>query len=658
MPSLPGDLAAPFNPQRNADGVLPHAGRASFALNTANQPRPSREAQTAVSAFTVSSDIDLHSKSLRIGAWGYRPFSDAYEYDYLYTPLTLPYDLALYKQRAGAGSIIQPYSPSTVTDLGSATHPGYVINVSGFWAVGALPQCDTEKTYDDGPAGEDYGGGDECDVSTWGPVTATGSTYVYPSFRGYSYTTLATPFWAPTSNTFAERNPAYVPEDFESPCPGSDQSVTLSSPCVWADLVATAGTVMASSVDAVTSPGFVWGNTGDEAGGTDGTRYMAKTVGFYRWQNRHATRPVRIAWRETVRKNTLSTLSGLSSGSTDARRTKLARTELTEPMLTPYYDEWGAWAPGNWLWEDAGWRQFNWAVLPGLGGSLGDPRELVNGDTGGGRPLGSRMRVMLFAPAPAGTIARVTLQLGPGATPEVNDLPIAEGERFSTVLERTLVGAWSGSAQLVRVGSVAIYIDGALAPSSVGFVSLVQQRRALRIAGHAALISGDQLGVPARWRVKTRRTEWQVLATTSNGPEHDAGHAYQLAVTGEASLETVEAFDAATGEALPMTTTRDGELNGEEWNPLGGHASSVSGTPTVTNTETLSESVSTPAATSQFLRPVGRDEPDPNGEVLSFTDHVEDVPAASYGAWNAVNPSTRGASVFIENRRSALIAAP
>jgi len=652
MPDYPEDIRPPFSFYRRVENWV---RLASFDSFSPQRPDPSLRANVATSPQSSVVAANVQRQRAAFAAYGVRPFTRG-NYIYVNGALETGYDLALYKTRTGAGYYKRYVPPLAKTFLGSLT-VSYSL-VGGQWKAD-VPNVDEGYVFDDG------GGAPSpvCDESEYVGVSPSGMSLVEPSFWHSFSASIINVFWEATSSTEVGPRPGYAKFDVFSVCPDSTATITLSDACTWEDVATESEKVLTDgygTYDYGDYPQAVAYNTG--SGASDGTRYMRKVVGRYRVLPAAYRR--RVYWREVTRQNNAGftrVIEGSSPIPEFSPQTTLRRTELSEPISRPYYDEFGGWAPADLRWEDVtSEKLWRWNA-----NSSNEPLYLYGvvsgslvGEQGWDGPVVFATRLRVQVPSHDSALVARVVVLSPPPPGEVDyasetvDLPITSG--LSSVLER-VAPDWPLENYL-RLGSVTILRGGEPdAPLTAAARVRYRQRQLLRVAGFPALDGTDELMAPKRYRVETRVTEWGLDATVTNGSDYDSGLQYQMPATGSARLETRKAYNLTTG--APEWTGEFGEIvervgsfAGLPWLP----ASHVS-VPSTPLTATLSEVATALSPTYQLLVPLDANAPRfgaadslPGAELASVS-REEVVEAGEYGVWHDVNCPVRGAAVFIED---------
>lgn len=620
MFEAPKDLAPPWD----ALARRTSARLAGFGQSV-TMPAPSRDA-ISVGDAVVQTGPAMEVETATFSTFGFQNFSqEQHEFSSIgYPPLRPSFDHALYKTRTGAGVFSEYLNFSLGTQsvsLGTSTAV-YELDPAGIWVSSRSPTSP-----------------DTVSLSSKPGETVQG--FFAPRFRGaFGGFGFDTP-WQATASTFANH---YGAGNF----PPFSGTITLSDPCTWADLEAQSARVLSEGFSTGASPS--WGSaiaSSSGSGATDGTRWMAKQVARFRF----SARPYRqkIVWAEVTRQNNAGVHLGPSDSGFMPTQTR-ARRELTEPLDRPYFDEWGAWSPTDLRWSDAGERLLRWAYASWLQRTLFlYGRSFADTEAGyDPRIMATRFRVLVDS-TESGLTARVTLSINSGS--EVLDLPVTSGE--TETVERVATANPNNTTHFCRIISVTVWRGTNEVPEIASNI-VFRQRRALRIAGHAALDGSDTFMVPRRYRVETRTMEYGLAATLTNGAQFDSGQSFQVAVTGEARLSVVREYHPTTGAAKwDASAFREGEViersgsfNGLAWVPP--WQLSLNGPPT-TSTATVLERVAALAETPQLAQPIDANGLNAEGAILASIERSETIDAGATGEWHTLDCAVRGAGVFIED---------
>jgi hypothetical protein len=658
MPNAPIDLAPAFAQPR-----LDNVHRlASFNSYSPQRPAPSKEA-TEQKFRSLSSSVAVQIQRAAFMAFGVEPFVQGSGTVGGGWRPPIPYDLSLYKTRTGAGTFrrVQDGVLANWTLGGAAIHPGYAL-ASGTWAPGALPNVDSYMEYSSEDSIDFV---EACDLANYETVTGPYTGLILPT----NYAWLGpNSWWTYSDSTHAGINPDYEPYDgTDFVClSASDATVVLSSPCTWADVeTASAGvlTLGYGTYDYGEFPYAVAYNSGD--GDSDGTKHMRLVRGRYRFSSVAYRR--RVTWKEVTRRNNAGTSAVAYQGGLIPQLTaSKVSTALSGALALPYFDEFGAWAPDDLQWEQAGYKQHVWAYPDEAGAALilfgvdstnpvSDwPWESVV------RTFATRARIKVESEL-SDLSVRLTVQTGYDE----------EGPTYTTV-DSPVVDGWSGEVDFVAeeepsneyfnvLTGVQVLLDGepVVVPTRVTYKS----RRVLLISGFPSMDGTSTFMEPVRYATETKISEWGINATTSNGADYAAGYRYEVSVTGTARLETKMEYDAATGRPSwtwmgdqPGTVVEaSGSFNGLAWMPSQ-HAT-ISGSPT-TDTGVLREKLTSVPVTAKFTEPLDANCPSTGwtggstllkGEVLSSVSKSEIIEAGAAGVWHDTICSERGAAVFLED---------
>lgn len=654
--SLPPELDPPWSRvRRGGIGYL-----ASFEANRNEHPLPHREAhQVRTVNLAASSHVEL--ERARFAAFGWRPFTKDEFYRHGELP-DVPSDLARYKTRVGTGVLKTVGSGLTKVELGTSTYAGYVKS-AGHWVVSTPTYGDATYSFTDD--GESFPG-HPCDEGSW--ANQAGPFYDFPIIPSFYYSLpFGTPndaWWHASSSTEVGKNPDW--EEDGSVCPDSNATMTLTDKCVWDDLVSESNKVLVEGYDSSVSDGYTpaiaW-NTGD--GASDGTLYMTKTRGRYRFSAAPYRRLIR--WREVTRKNNANVEPEL------IRRA----TELSGPIAKPYYDEFGAWSPSDLSWEDVMERTINWAHAHGVNGQL--PLILCGwASLGNDEPLhwegivviyATKLRFYVETEESAAVQIRATIWDGA----ETSTVTLDVVDRVSAELDFVLAGEEGTDVRELHV--VEVLVAGEVRSDIVAKVCF-RQRRRIKTAGHPARDGSDSFWSPHRYRVQTETSEWGMNCVNGRGGDWDAGRRFQTPCVGTARLVTEKAYNLTNGEpewdifssnTLGIMRDRVGTFAGVRWLPLrhgdsAGVIEWILTGPVQEDATTLIFERPLPA-TDQLMVPVDANVPamyfaystptliddgDLRGELVSSVNQSEIVEAGEPSAWRVVDCSMRGAAVTLE----------